>query len=109
MMMRVTADEQRRNVLRFLALKPDAKLGAVARGCEVTRRQASHCLDELVAEDLVSARHPARLLMFLFGPVVALLAGAERYSLTGKGLLLVAHDESGKVRSPDCPLPGSVA
>jgi len=89
-----TADEQRRDLLRFLALTPDAKLGDVARGCRIKRWQASRCLDQLVAEDLVSVRHPAHLLRALLGPWVAFLVGAERYSLTREGLLLVAHDES---------------
>jgi DNA-binding IclR family transcriptional regulator len=86
-----TAEERRRrDVLRFLAVKPDAKLSEVVQACRMTRKDASHALDQLIAEDFVSVRHPK--LVWLFGPLISLFVGAERYALTKEGLWRVARE-----------------
>jgi hypothetical protein len=85
-----TAEERRRrDVLRFLAVTPDAKLSEGVQACR-TRKDASHALDQLIVEDFVSVRHPK--LVWLFGPLISLFVGAERYALTKEGLWRVARE-----------------
>ncbi|HLY85194.1 MAG TPA: hypothetical protein VKO84_01595 [Gaiellaceae bacterium] len=73
-------------------MTPDAKLGEVARGCRMTRSDASQGLDHLIVENLVRIRRPAPLARVLISPLVAFIVGAERYSLTNEGLWRVAND-----------------
>ena len=75
---------QRAAVLAFVAGVPDTTLGKVARGCHETRGDASATLDALIQDGLVRVRHP--WLVRLGGPILALLVGAERYSLTEAGV-----------------------
>jgi len=69
---------------------PDAKLSQVVRACRIPRWEASHALDQLIADGLVSARHP--WLVRIFGPPMWFIVGAERYSLTKDGLWQVAQE-----------------
>src|SRR5579859_3936612 len=84
---------QQRDVMRFLALTPDARLRQVAQACRMGRREASWTLDQLIVEDLVRIRRPGmkRFLSALLFTPLGLFFVAERYSLTHTGLLRVAH------------------